>query len=59
MHWSPRNLPSAVAAVLSVILLYSLIMLPNVLRPPLGNYVRPLLASFRVKYAALQIRFSS
>jgi O-antigen/teichoic acid export membrane protein len=59
MHWSPRNLPSAAAAVLAVILLYGLIMLPNVLRPPLGNYVRPLLASFRVKYAALQIRFSS
>ena len=59
MRWSPRNLPEAVIAVASVTTLYCLIMLPNVFRSPLGIYIRPLLSSFRVKYAALQMRFSS
>jgi O-antigen/teichoic acid export membrane protein len=59
MHWSPKNLPEAVAAVLSVSAVYILVMLPNVLRPPLGDYIGPLLATFRVKYAAFQLRMSS
>jgi hypothetical protein len=59
VRWSPRNLPEAVIAVASITILYGLIMLPNVFRSPLGMYIRPLLSSFRVKYAALQMRFSS
>jgi O-antigen/teichoic acid export membrane protein len=58
-RWSPKNLPEAVAAVLSITLVYGVIMLPNLLRPPLGTYLTPILASFRVKYAALQMRMSS
>lgn len=58
-RWSPKSLLEAAAAVVAIASLYVLIMLPNVLRSPLGNYVRPLFASFRGKYAALQMRFSS
>jgi O-antigen/teichoic acid export membrane protein len=58
-RWSPKNLPEAVVAVVSVTIVYVLVMLPNVLRPPLGNYITPVLASFRGKYAALQMRISA
>jgi len=59
MRWSPKSLPEATAAALSITTLYVLVMLPNILHSPLGNYVRPVFASFRGKYAALQMRFSS
>jgi O-antigen/teichoic acid export membrane protein len=58
-HWSPKNLPEAAGASIAIAALYGLIMLPNVLRAPLGNYIRPLASSFRAKYLALQLRFSS
>jgi len=53
-HWSPRNLFEAAAAALGVTVLYLLMMIPNVMRSPLGNYVRPLLAGLRSRDAALQ-----
>jgi O-antigen/teichoic acid export membrane protein len=59
LRWSPRSVPEAAAAAASITALYVVVMLPNVLRSPLGNYIRPLFASFRGKYAALQMRFSS
>ena len=58
-QWSPKSLPEAAGATISITALYMSVMLPNVLRSPLGNYVRPLFASFRGKCSALQMRFSS
>ena len=57
--WSPKSLLEAGGACASVGAVYLLVMLPNVLRSPLGGYIRPVLASFRIKCAALQVRFSS
>jgi O-antigen/teichoic acid export membrane protein len=59
MRWSPRNLAEAAATGVATAAVYCLIMLPNVFRSPLGDYLRPLLASFRLRYTAIQIRFSS
>jgi O-antigen/teichoic acid export membrane protein len=59
LRWSPKNLPEAATAVLSITALYCLIMLPSLLRSPLGDYIRPLLSFFRGKYDAFQMRFSS
>jgi len=59
LHWSPHNPLEAGLAACAMGAAYSIVMLPILLRPPLGNYVRPLLSSFRAKYAALQMRFSS
>ncbi len=56
-RWSPRNLPEAAAAVVSITILYGIVMLPNLMRSPLGNYLRPLFASFRERYTTLQMRF--
>ena len=58
-RWSPRNLIEAGAAGLAITLIYGALMFPNVMRSPLGNYLRALAAAFRGKYAALQMRFSS
>jgi O-antigen/teichoic acid export membrane protein len=51
-HWSPKTLPEGIATAVGATLVYSAIMLPNVLRAPLGNYVRPLLDSSRRKCLA-------
>jgi O-antigen/teichoic acid export membrane protein len=59
LRWSPKSLPEAGLAAASVAAIYCLVMLPNVLRAPLGIYVRPLVASFRARYVALQVRFSA
>jgi O-antigen/teichoic acid export membrane protein len=59
LRWSPQSLPSAAITCLAVAIVYACVMLPNVFRSPLGAYIRPLLASFRGRYAALQMRFSS
>ncbi len=59
LRWSPKNLLEAAAASIVVTAVYLLIMLPNVLRSPLGEYLRAFAASFRAKYAALQVRLSS
>ncbi len=58
-RWSPSSLIQAGLATLAVSAVYCLVMLPNLLRAPLGNYVRPLMASFRARCVALQVRFSS
>jgi O-antigen/teichoic acid export membrane protein len=58
-RWSPRNLVEAAATAVATAAVYCLLMLPNVFRSPLGEYIRPMLTSFRVKYAAIQIRFSA
>jgi O-antigen/teichoic acid export membrane protein len=59
LRWSPKNLVEAAAASVAVAAIYCLFMLPNVLRAPLGNYIRPLITSFHAKFTALQMRFSS
>jgi O-antigen/teichoic acid export membrane protein len=57
--WSPRNLVEAGLAAAATALIYCLGMLPNLLKAPLGIYVRPLMNSFRARCVALQVRFSS
>lgn len=57
--WTPRNLFEAAATAILTTVLYCAVMLPTLLRSPLGVYVRALLATFRGKYVALQMRFSS
>jgi O-antigen/teichoic acid export membrane protein len=52
-RWSPHTFPEALAIIAITVILYSLIMLPGVMRTPLGDYVRPLLASLRVRYPSL------
>lgn len=59
LHWTPKSLVEAGGAALVVSVVYVLVMLPITLRPPLGNYVQPLLSSFGAKYAALQLRFAT
>jgi O-antigen/teichoic acid export membrane protein len=58
-RWSPKNLFEAGMAVVAVTVTYCLVMLPNLLGAPLGNYVRPLLTSFRARFVAVQVRFSA
>jgi hypothetical protein len=57
--WTPRNLLEAAATAILTTVLYCAVMLPTLLRSPLGVYVRALLATFHGKYVALQMRFSS
>jgi O-antigen/teichoic acid export membrane protein len=59
LRWSPKNLPEAAGAAASIAALYVLVMLRDVLNSPLGDYIRPLFATFCGKCAALQVRFSS
>jgi hypothetical protein len=53
-RWSPKTLLECAGVVITAAAVYCAIMLPNVLRMPLGNYTRPLLESFRHKYTALR-----
>jgi len=55
-QWSPSSLPAAAAVSVAVTIVYIAVMLPNVLRAPLGSYVRPMLASFWKPFAALAMR---
>jgi O-antigen/teichoic acid export membrane protein len=57
--WSPKSLWEAAAAAICVTAVYCALMVPNLLRSPLGVYLQPLGASFREKFVALQMRFSS
>jgi len=57
LRWSPKNPMEAALAVIAVAVIYCLVMLPNFLRAPLGNYVRPLITSFHAKITALHVRF--
>ena len=59
LYWSPKNIGEAVATAVGVGTIYCLVMLPILLRPPLGTYIRPLASSLHAKYAALQIRIAS
>jgi O-antigen/teichoic acid export membrane protein len=45
--WTPHTLVGAAAAALLVTAVYSAIMLPGLMRSPLGNYLRPLLAQLQ------------
>ncbi|MGD0434817.1 MAG: lipopolysaccharide biosynthesis protein [Bryobacteraceae bacterium] len=58
MRWSPRNLGEAAATAAATAAAYGLLMLPNIFKSPLGGYIRPILASFRLRYAAFQMRLS-
>jgi O-antigen/teichoic acid export membrane protein len=58
VYWYPKRLPEAIGAATLTGLLYGAIMLPNLLRAPLSNYLQPLAAAFRTKIGALQMRTS-
>lgn len=58
-HWSPANLQTAALASIAVAVVYALFMLPNVLREPLGLYIKPVLASIRDRFRAPQVGFSA
>ncbi|HYL36141.1 MAG TPA: oligosaccharide flippase family protein [Bryobacteraceae bacterium] len=58
-RWSPKTLSEAVLTLLAVTAAYGVVMLPNMFRAPLGNYTRPLLDAFRVRWTAFQVRASS
>jgi len=53
IRWSPKNVAEAAAAVVCVAAVYLLVMIPNVMRSPLGSYLRPYLSSVRRKETAL------
>lgn len=57
--WSPKSFWEAAAAALCVTAIYCALMVPNIIRSPLGIYLQPLAASFRAKFLAMQMRFSS
>jgi O-antigen/teichoic acid export membrane protein len=57
-RWSPKNLVDAGIAVACISAIYCLVMLPNLMSAPLGDYIKPLLSSYRDKFAAWQVRFS-
>ena len=57
-RWSPASLPEAALASAAISSVYLLIMLPGVLRSPLGGYVWPLVTSFRARYSAVLTRVS-
>lgn len=59
MHWSPNSLVEAGAAAAAVVAIYCLVMLPNLLRAPMGVYLRPLASAFHEKFVALQVKLSS
>ncbi len=50
LRWSPKTPISGIGTSAVVAVVYLAIMAPDALRPPLGNYLRPLLESFRSKY---------
>ena len=59
LHWSPKGMFEAGATAIVAGIIYTLAMLPVLLRAPLGNYVRPLLTSLRDNVAALGSSLSS
>lgn len=59
MHWSPRNVFEAAAAAGAVAAIYSMIMLPNLMKSPLGNYVRSISAYFRTRWVGVEARTSA
>jgi O-antigen/teichoic acid export membrane protein len=50
-QWSPKSILEAAGAAVCVSAVYLTVMLPEMLRSPLGNYLRPLMNSFKAKYA--------
>ena len=59
LYWSPKSPVEAAVAAAVVSVVYVVVMLPILWRPPLGNYVRPLMSSLGAKYAAMQMRFAT
>jgi O-antigen/teichoic acid export membrane protein len=57
--WSPKSFWEAAGASTCVTAIYCALMLPTILRSPLGIYLEPLGTSFRARYVALQMRLSS
>ena len=57
--WFPKNILEAALAVVFITAAYVAVMLTNVLRSPLGIYIRPIFASFRARFAPSLVRFSS
>ena len=47
LHWSPKTLFEAAGVTIAITLVYSLVMLPNLLRSPLGIYIRAMYAPLR------------
>lgn len=52
-RWSPKTFPEAVATMSVATTFYILLMLPGVMRSPLGNYLRPLLGFTISRYPFL------
>jgi hypothetical protein len=59
LHWTPKSVLEAAGAAVGASVAYILVMLPIVLHPPLGIYVRPLMSSLGAKYAALHLRLAT
>jgi O-antigen/teichoic acid export membrane protein len=59
VRWSPKNGWEAGAAAVGIAAVYLLVVLPNLMRSPLGNYIRPLVVSFQEKDTAAQLGFSA
>jgi O-antigen/teichoic acid export membrane protein len=59
LRWSPKNIPQAAFAAVSVTVIYLSVMLPSVLRSSLGPYVRQLFVSFRARYFSVEARASA
>jgi O-antigen/teichoic acid export membrane protein len=56
-RWSPKTFAEAMAAMSLVSIAYILLMLPGVMRSPLGDYARPLLNSALGRYHSLTRAF--
>jgi O-antigen/teichoic acid export membrane protein len=54
IRWSPNSLWEAGAAAAGITAVYLMVVLPDVMRSPLGDYIRPLAISFREKYVVAQ-----
>ncbi|MBK6425585.1 MAG: hypothetical protein IPF82_05095 [Blastocatellia bacterium] len=50
---APRRVYSLVAAAVAVTCAYILVMLPMVRRPPLSDFVQPILAGLRTRFSAV------
>jgi hypothetical protein len=58
LRWSPHSLTEAALAGSGISLIYIFVMLPNLLKAPLGNYVRALMGSFHARFLAPQVKAS-
>jgi len=58
-RWTPSSLVEAMGVSLLTGIVYCSVMFQQVLRSPLGTYIRPMLSTFRMKWITFQMRFSS